>query len=145
MGFFDGLFGGGSTDASAAAGAGGGGFSWGSLAGPLIISSLGALSQYGSLKGQKEQQGLANKLAQDKFAEDKRQFDLNYALAQQKLAQGGGGGGGGGDAAALALARQKALADAYNLAASGSLKGSDQVANNYLAVANLLTKPLLSR
>lgn len=140
MGLFDGLFG---SSGDSAPSAGGGGFSWGSLAGPLILGGVSALSQYGSLKGQKEQQSLQNQLAQDKFAEDKRQFDLNYQLALQKLAQGGGGGGGGG--AELAFARQKALADAYNLAASGSLKGSDQVANNYLAVANLLTKPLLTR
>lgn len=120
-------------------------FGSGNFLGSLVLGGLGALSQYGALQGQKQQQDTANKLAQEKFAEEKRQFDLQHALALQKLAQGGGGGGGGGGGAELALARQKALADAYNMAGAGALKGSDQLANNYLQVANLLTRPLLVR
>lgn len=120
----------------------GGGFSWGNMLPTLVLSGMNALGQYGGLKAQKDQQKLTNQLAQEKFAEEKRQFDLQHALALQKLAQGGGGGGGG---AAAALARQKALSEAYQMAGASALKGSDQLSNNYLQVANLLTRPLLMR
>ncbi len=75
-----------------------------------VLGGLGTAAQIyqlyqGSQKEDRQTQ-TSNQYAADKLAEERRQFDLNYQLAQQKLAQGGGGGGGGGGNAAASLAAQ---------------------------------------
>lgn len=132
------------TDTSSSGG--GGGLFGGNFLGSLALGGLSALSNYGTIHSNAQQQASVNALAQQKFNEDKRQFDLNYALAQQKLAQGGGGGGGGGGAAAaaLAFAKQKALADAYNNAALTALRGGEGASQGFLNAGQMLIKPLMS-
>lgn len=80
-----------------------------------ILGALQVGSQiwgaYNADKNNRDQIAANNQLAQDKLAEDKRQFDLTYALKAAGAGGGGGGGGGGGDA--MKIAKSRALQGAY--------------------------------
>lgn len=79
-----------------------------------ILGALQVGSQiwgaYNADKNNRDQIAANNQLAQDKLAEEKRQFDLTYAL---KAAGAGGGGGGGGGGDAMKIAKSRAMQGAY--------------------------------
>lgn len=127
----------------------GGNSTFGNILGSLAVGSQ-IFSNYNQSKNADKVAEANTAFTQQKFDEDKRQFDLNYQLALQKLAQGGGGGGGGGGGAAIAAQmaakRAELIQAAYKQLADNALQGRTAEAgqlNNLLTGINqvLLQRP----
>ena len=103
MGFFDSIFGGG----------GGGGNTVGNILGALQTGAQ-MYNTYQTGQDNKQQQQTGNALAQAKFDEERRQFDLSHQLALAKL------GMGGPDPRQL---KSSAMQNAYQFIADTTLQG----------------------
>ena len=112
MGFFDSIFGGG----------GGGGNTVGNILGALQTGAQ-MYNTYQTGQDNKQQQQTGNALAQAKFDEERRQFDLSHQLALAKLGMGGGGGGGGGGGPDPRQLKSSAMQNAYQFIADTTLQG----------------------
>lgn len=116
LGSLNSLFGGGDSG-------GGSLFSGGNILGALATGAT-IYGTYQQSQDEKEQRGIANQLAADKLAEDKRQFDATLAFKQSQAGGGGrGGGGGGGSGDALKIARSRAIQSAYDSLISANQSG----------------------
>lgn len=131
MGFFDNLWGGGDSS-------GGGGSALGNIFG-AIQTGASIYNQYNQNQNSQNQIKQTNQLAQDKFAEEKRQFDLQHQLALAKLGMGGGGGGGGGGPDPRQM-RSTAMQNAYQQIIDASLTGRSAEAAALSKIVDQLQK-----
>lgn len=91
---------------------GGGGGTWGNILGGIATAAT-IYNAYQQNQSSQDQIKQTNSLAQQKFGEDQRQFNLSHELALAKLAQGAGGGGGAAGPDPR-IAKSNAIGGAYN-------------------------------
>ena len=118
-----------------------GGNSGGSISGGDILGGLAAAAsiygQYKAGQNQNKANAQANALQEAKLAEDKRQFDLRYALEQANAGASAAAASAGVDAQ-LKIAKSNALNNAYQKIVEAVLTGRQDEAASLANIAKTI-------